>query len=188
MKLAPTQISEAFECPLLRAENWAPSINAALPLFSIDTPKRIAAFLAQAAHETGGLRNIREIWGPTGAQRGYEGRADLGNTHPGDGYRFLGRGLFQITGRANYRLTGAGLALALHEPVPNFENDPQLLEAPKWAALSAALYWHNRHLNELADLGDFVTLTRRINGGLNGYASRVAYWESAREALGLGAS
>lgn len=168
-----------------RAAEWLAPLAYACSLYSIDTPRRMAAFLAQIGHESGRLRYVRELWGPTPAQRRYEGRADLGNTQPGDGKRYMGRGLIQTTGRANYRATRDGLR-ALVASVPDFEARPEALEQPRWAALSAAWYWHSRGLNALADVGDdaaFVAITRRINGGTNGLADRRALWAAAREAM-----
>lgn len=144
--------------------------------FGIDTPTRQAAFLAQIGHESGGLHWSVEIWGPTEAQRRYEGRRDLGNVQIGDGFRFRGRGLIQTTGRANYVATGKALGVDLIAK-------PELLALPELAARSAAWYWKSRNLNALADAGDFERITRKINGGLNGQAERIALWESARGAL-----
>ena len=144
--------------------------------FGIDTPTRQAAFLAQIGHESGGLHWSVEIWGPTEAQRRYEGRRDLGNVQIGDGFRFRGRGLIQTTGRANYTATGKALGVDLIAK-------PELLALPELAARSAAWYWKSRDLNALADAGDFERITRKINGGLNGQAERIALWESARGAL-----
>lgn len=165
-----------------RAAAWLDPLKLACALFTIDTPARLAAFLAQVGHETDGLAYSREIWGPTATQRGYEGRADLGNTEAGDGFRFLGRGCFQVTGRANYAATRDGLRKFLQD-VPDFEARPELLELPQWAALSAGLFWHSRGLDLYADRGAFETITRRINGGLNGYAHRCALYDAARKAF-----
>lgn len=137
---------------------------------------RVCAFLAQCGHESGGFAHVREIWGPTAAQARYEYRADLGNKEPGDGVRFLGRGPIQITGRANYRACGRALGLDL-------ERDPGQLELPTVGARAAAWFWDSRGLNELADAGKFDVITRRINGGLNGYDDRVKRLVRAREAL-----
>lgn len=156
------------------AEKFAPIIGAAMKEFEINTPRRIAMFLAQIGHESGHLRYTREIWGPTPTQLRYEGRKDLGNTEPGDGKRFMGRGLIQTTGRANYTATGAALGLDLL-------NRPELLEEPANAARSAAWFWKSRGLNELADVGDFMRITRRINGGLNGHIERMALYEKAQD-------
>lgn len=151
---------------------YAPLLDAAMQEFGIVTTNQQAAFLAQVAHESGGFHYVEEI--ASGAA--YEGRGDLGNTEQGDGIRFKGRGLIQVTGRANYAQCGAALGLDLLET-------PELLEEPSNAARSAAWFWKSRNLNPLADAGDFRGITRRINGGLNGYADRVAYFERAREVL-----
>jgi putative chitinase len=140
--------------------------------FDINTPARQAAFIAQIAHESGQLRYVREL--ASGAE--YEGRADLGNTMIGDGIRFRGRGLIQVTGRANYKACGA----ALHLDLILF---PELLEQPMYACRSAAWFWKTRGLNELADAGDQVKITRRINGGTKGLAERLAYFELAKKVI-----
>lgn len=170
--VTPQQLVDLYRCPFVTAANFAPYLNAAMLEYNITTPARIAAFLAQVGHESGRLRYVREIWGPTPAQRRYEGRNDLGNTEPGDGLRFKGRGLIQITGRANYRAVMDALG-------EDFITYPALLETPKWAAMSAAWYWSSRGLNALADAGKFDLITRRINGGQNGRADRVALHEAA---------
>lgn len=155
-------------------------LNMTFMEFSIDSTGRQAAFLAQVAHESNRFLWLREIWGPTPAQRAYEPPSrkaeDLGNTNAGDGFLYRGRGLIQITGRANYRDCGAGLDLPL-------EDHPELLEDPLQATRSAGWYWDKHHLNVLADAGDFEKITRRINGGLNGQPERLALWEAAKEVL-----
>lgn len=161
-----------------RAEKFAPYITAAMDEFGIDTPQRQAAFLAQIGHESGGLRWVVELWGPTPAQERYEGRADLGNLKPGDGFKYRGRGLIQTTGRANYVRTGNALGLDL-------EAFPDLLAEPGLASRSAACFWQAHGLNRWADSGEFVTLTRRINGGTNGLADRQRLWEAAKQELGV---
>lgn len=180
------QLAAATGATLARAALWLPHIHSACALYQIDTPKRLAAFLAQIGHESGRLVYVREIWGPTAAQSRYEGRADLGNAQSGDGKRYMGRGLIQTTGRANYRATRDGLRqLVQLAEVPDFEVVPEALELPQWAALSAAWYWHSRNLNDLADAGDFRAITLRINGGLNGYAERQNLHSAAVLALGV---
>ena len=159
-----------------RAGVLVPALNRAMQRYRINTPVRQAAFLAQIGHESGQLRYVREIWGPTVAQKGYEGRKDLGNTQPGDGARFKGRGLIQITGRENYRKAGAALGLPLLD-------QPELLEQAEWAATSAAWWWASHGLNELADAGRFEQITRVINGGLNGQADRLVLWNKAKAVL-----
>jgi putative chitinase len=170
------QLAAACNCQLARAENWLDAINEAMSAYDITTPTRQAAFLAQIGHESGNLRYTREIWGPTPAQVGYEGREDLGNNEKGDGYRYMGRGLIQVTGRANYQRVSDALG-------KDFVSEPEALEIPHWAAMSAAWYWRARGLNALADAGDFNRITRRINGGLNGLADRVARFEKAQQVL-----
>ena len=148
-----------------RVERFAGSLLRSMDEYAITAPRRAAMFLAQIGHESGSLRYTREVWGPTAAQRKYEGRVDLGNTEPGDGHRFLGRGLIQITGRENYRLAARALGVDLLA-------HPEALEAPGLAARSAAWWWAAHGLNELADTGDVRACTRRINGGLTGIEDR----------------
>lgn len=182
MSLTAQQIQAGTGATAARAAAWQPYLHPACVIFSIDTPKRLAAFLAQIGHESGRLVYVREIWGPTSAQNRYEGRLDLGNVKAGDGKRYKGRGLIQTTGRANYRATRDGLREFLMN-VPDFEALPDELEKPDMAALSAAWYWYSRDLNTLADAGDFRRITLKINGGLNGYADRLALYEAATRAL-----
>lgn len=116
--ITANQLAKCLGIPLDRAQVWAHPLNAAMQRYGIDTKARQAAFLAQIGHESGRLRYVRELWGPTPAQRRYEGRKDLGNTQPGDGKRFMGRGLIQVTGRANYTTCGQALGLPLLEQPP----------------------------------------------------------------------
>lgn len=157
-----------------RAAMFCEPLNAAMAEFGIDTPARQAAFLAQIAHESGSLRYVREL----ASGIAYEGRLKLGNTHPGDGVRFKGRGLIQITGRDNYRAA----SIALFGDY-RLLNDPALLEETENACRSAAWFWHSHGLNALADVGDFERITRRINGGLNGLQDRNAYYARANLAI-----
>lgn len=158
-----------------RAAIFLPYLNVAMKEYDINTPKRQAAFIAQLAHESGSFRYVREI--ASGAA--YEDRADLGNTEPGDGVKFRGRGLIQITGRANYK----ACSLALFHDERLLES-PVLLETPPEACRSAAWFWDSRSLNNLADLGNFLDITKKINGGINGLDERETYYERAKEALG----
>ncbi len=189
---------------------WIPPINEALGRFAINSPERAAAFLAQIAHESGELKRLSEnlsysaerlmaVWPkrfPTLKKaRAYERKPEklanhvyakrLGNGDEasGDGWRYRGRGLIQLTGRGNYRAAAQAIGLPL-------EKSPELLETPAVAALSAAWFWSTRGLNELADDRnddnddeDFVTITVTINGGRNGMAERRRYWEAAKAAL-----
>lgn len=160
---------------------WAPDMQAAAEFAGCKSKLEFAAFVAQIGHETGCLRYVKEIWGPTPQQLKYEPGTKLakvlGNTEVGDGKRYMGRGLIQTTGRANYRMTTAKLRETLGAEVPDFEAEPELLEQRKWAAMSAGLFWKVKKLN--AYVGDFAQLTRRINGGYNGLAHRQALFTQA---------
>lgn len=156
-----------------RATIFLPHLNAAMEEYGIDTPARQAAFLAQLAHESGSLRYVKEL----ASGGAYEGRADLGNFEPGDGIRFKGRGLIQITGRRNYSDCATALGVDCVER-------PELLESPEYACKSAGWFWQSRGLNELADQGDFVRITKRINGGTNGLMDRQEQWDRAKRVLG----
>ena len=169
-------LQTAVGCAPERADLFAPHLAAACRYYGIDTPERLAAFFAQIGHESGSLRYVREIADGSA----YEGRRDLGNLVPGDGARYRGRGLIQLTGRDNYRQMRD---LLDHLGPPDFLDFPAALEEPQWAAWSAAAWWHSRHLSDLADAGDFDAITRRINGGTNGAADRRQRWERAKAAL-----
>ncbi len=176
MPVTASQLLQILPNAGAKAGVFAPALNTAMGRYQIVGLQRIAAFIAQIGHESGQLCYVRELWGPTPAQARYEGRADLGNTMAGDGFKYRGRGLIQITGRANYRECGEALGLDLI-------SQPELLEEPEWAAKSTAWFWSTRGLNTLADAGAFERITRRINGGLNGLAVRLALWEKARAVL-----
>lgn len=157
-----------------RGAIFLPHLNAAMAEFGIDSPRRIAAFLAQVGHESGQLLYVREL----ASGRAYEGRKDLGNTSLGDGARYKGRGLIQITGRANYSRLASDLKIACVEK-------PELLETPENACRSAGWFWSKNSLNKYADSGDFVWLTKRINGGTNGLADRQELYGRACKVLGI---
>jgi len=176
MSLTQQQLLQILPNARSVAGVFVPVLNTAMQRYQIVGRKRVAAFIAQLGHESGQLRYVREIWGPTPAQAKYEGRADLGNTQPGDGSKYRGRGLIQITGRANYAACGEALGLDLI-------TQPELLELPQYAAMSAAWFWKQNGLNNLADRDQFNTITRRINGGLNGLQDRLEIWSRARAVL-----
>lgn len=183
MELTLDQLTGVFRS--LSREAYAaylPPLNRAMQEFSISTPIRIAHFLGQLGEESGGLQWMEEIWGPTPAQRGYEGRADLGNVQAGDGYRYRGRGPIQLTGRSNYRVVGAALGIDL-------EGDPDRASAPDVAFRIAARFWGSRDLNYYADQGDagWQEICRRVNGAYppNGEAGRWAYYTRAKSVLGV---
>ncbi len=174
--MTPETLAACTGARIDRARIFAPFVSDAMKEYGIDTPQRQAAFLAQVGHESGGLHFLTELWGPTETQSRYEGRVDLGNTHLGDGYKYRGRGLIQVTGRANYGRMGNALGLDLEE-------SPDMLATPKLAARSAGCFWQSHGLNIYADTSEFEKLTRRINGGLNGIDDRRALWNAAKNAL-----
>jgi len=189
---------------------WTAALNPAMARFEITSPERMAAFLAQIAHESGQLTRLSEnlnysakrlmqVWPnrfPTMekalqyernpeklANCVYAKRLSNGDETSGDGWRYRGRGLIQLTGRGNYRAASQGIGLPLEE-------QPDLLLQPDPAALSAAWFWKSHGLNELADdrnedndTEDFKTITRRINGGTVGLKERTAFWERAKGVL-----
>jgi len=179
---------------------FVPVLNAAMARFKINSPVRMAAFIAQVGHESGQLTRMVEnlnysaerlqaVW-PNRfdaalavqvarkpeqiANIAYGGR--MGNALPGDGWKYRGRGLIQLTGASNYRAAGAALGLDL-------VNHPELVEQPETAALVAGWFWQSNGLNELADSGQFAKITRTINGGLTGQADRVALRDLAAKVL-----
>lgn len=172
--LTVEKLQAIYEIPLTRVVKWFPVMQECTEFAELNTIQRLACFLAQIGHESGRLRYVREIWGPTKQQLRYEGTdlaKRLGNTEVGDGRRYLGRGLIQVTGRYNYRKTYENLS-KYFQNVPNFELEPEKLEDPEWAGKSAAMYWKDKNLNRFADIGDFVGLTKAINGGTNGLNDR----------------
>jgi predicted chitinase len=159
-----------------KVNEYLPHLVKALSEGQINTCQRKAAFLAQLAHESGQLI----YWEELASGAAYEGRKDLGNTQPGDGVRFKGRGPIQLTGRANYRAAGKALGLDL-------ENNPKMASNTDVGFRTALWFWNSRGLNQFADKNSqsgFDTITRRINGGLNGKADRDQYWRKAKSVLG----
>ena len=155
---------------------YLPHLQSALEEFAINTYLREAMFLAQIAHESGEFKWMREIWGPTAAQNRYEPPSqkatELGNTHAGDGKRYMGRGVIQLTGRANYHTFGGILGVDL-------EGNPDLVATPEWAFRTAGLFWKRKNLNEPSDRRDVRAATKLINGGFNGLPERQAYYDRA---------
>ena len=193
MNLTLQQLITIMPNARAKAGIFLPALNAAMTEFGITTPARQASFLAQLAHESGQLVYVRELWGPTPSQLRYERDTtaawpprvrtdrnqlpfDLGNSQAGDGSRFRGRGLIQVTGRTNYAACGRALGLDLLAK-------PELLEQTVNACRSAGWFWQSRGLNALADAGDQVAVTRRINGGTNGLAERLAFFKVAQKVL-----
>jgi putative chitinase len=197
---------ETFRPHLADGQRWTAALVAAAERFEINTTTRLAAFIAQVAHESRGFTHLvedlnyraerlMEVWKarfPTRASalpfehqpeklanHVYSNRNGNGDEASGDGWRYRGRGLMQLTGRTNYRLTGE----ALHLPL---EQDPDVVAQPEIAALSAAQYWQSRGFNRLADVNtadSFDVISHRINGGMTGLAERRALWTRAKEAL-----
>lgn len=144
--------------------------------YGIDTNLRLAHFLAQIGHETLSFLYYREI----ASGLAYEGRKDLGNTEKGDGVKFKGRGCIQITGRANYR--ECSLYLFGDTRLLDF---PELLELPENGIKSACWFWNKKNLNYYADKDELLTITKKINGGTNGYGDRKRRLILAKKALGI---
>lgn len=155
----------------LRTEEIASAYNEQAPRFGLDVEHRAEHFLAQLAHESGGYKYFKEIWGPTTAQKRYEGRRDLGNTKRGDGSKYRGYGLIQLTGRAN--VTEFDRWCREHFPeCPDFVSNPEKIAEMPWALTAAFWFWDDKGLNRLADADDLTAITKRINGGTNGLADR----------------
>jgi len=172
MALTADQLRKIMPQAGQKADIFAVPLSDAMAEFEINTKARQAAFIAQIGHESGQLRYVRELASGTA----YEGRKDLGNTMPGDGVKYKGRGLIQITGKANY------VALMMALGIDCLEH-PEVVEEPVNASRSAAWFWKDRGLNELADQGNFLAITKRINGGTNGLEDRQALWAKAKEVL-----
>jgi putative chitinase len=186
------------------ADTWYNELVELLPVFEITTVGRVASFIAQTAHESGGYTALKEnlnysaeglhkLWKnrfPTVesaqpyhrnpeaiANKVYGGRMGNGTEETGDGYHFCGRGLLQLTGRSNYQAfaTYAGITV---------EQAPEYIETPRGAVHSACWFWYSNDLNTFADAGDFEGMTKRINGGTIGLADRVHHYNHAVEVLG----
>lgn len=182
MVITLPQLLQVMPGARLGAGIFLPCLNAAIVRHGINSPRRIAAFLAQVGHESGQLRYLRELGSDHYLSKYDTGTlaARLGNSPDadGDGQKYRGRGLIQITGRRNYLACSQAL----------FGDDrllqqPELLEQPQWACTSAAWFWQSNGLNELADKDQFTTITRRINGGLNGLEDRLQLWTRAKAVL-----
>ncbi|MCM1982560.1 glycoside hydrolase family 19 protein [Lyngbya confervoides] len=150
-------------------------LNRCCDTYDITTPQRIRHFLAQTAHESGGLRWLEEI----ASGEAYEGRTDLGNTQPGDGPKFKGAGVIQLTGRANYQR----LAQAVKDPEVMEQGCPYV--AKTYPFTSAGVWWSANQMNALCDRPEVSVkeVTKRVNGGYNGLEDRIHYYEKAREVI-----
>jgi putative chitinase len=184
-------------------EHWCDALNKILPDYDISTPQRVAAFLAQTAHESGGYSALHEnlnykaeslckVW-PSHftaaiandyahnperiANRAYAGRMGNGDEASGDGWNFCGRGLLQVTGRVNYQAFADSVGM-------NITDVPVFLQTFEGAVQSACWFWENNNLNSYADSGDFVTMTKKINGGTLGLDDRTARYRHAMQVFG----
>ena len=154
------------------AEKYATPIQQTMDRYGINTPLRKAHFLAQIFHESGSLVYNKEI----ASGQAYEGRKDLGNTSPGDGPKFCGRGFLQVTGKSNYQKASDYFK-------EDFISHPEMLETPTYAALTAGWFWDTHKLNNLADKDDGKGVTKIINGGYNGLQSRMELLARAKKLL-----
>jgi putative chitinase len=204
MLISKEKLAEALpDCRKQEIEAFHEDLNEAMEEFEINTPRRMAAFLAQCAHESGNFRTVRENlnYSADGLKKifpkyfkdrdasqyhrqpekianvVYSGRMGNGDEASGDGWRFCGRGLIQLTGKTNYEHCGEALEV-------DVVGDPKWLETPEGASWSAAWFWDSRDLNDLADAGDIKMITKRINGGFIGLEDRIEHYETALEALG----
>lgn len=159
-----------------KSARFTPFLMEYMPQYGIISLQRIRHFLAQLAHESGSFVYVREIASGSAYDTGTKAKM-LGNTpkKDGDGEKFKGRGLIQITGKSNYRKC----SIALFGDERLLET-PELLEQPKWAVKSACWYWETHSLNAIADTDNIELITRKINGGLNGIESRKAFYERAK--------
>ncbi len=151
---------------------YTPLLNKYMTKYEINTVYRKSAFLATIIHESGSFEYTREI----ASGVAYEGRKDLGNIHKGDGIKFRGRGLIQLTGRTNYERASKVFGV-------DFITQPELIEQPEWATAVSAWWWYQRGLNSIADTTDFRHVTRMVNGGYNGMADRQRWYDRALKEL-----
>lgn len=180
---SPTNLdtSQKIEgCDDVKIKDPPKSVIDAMKKWGISTPLQRAHFLSQCAHESGNFYYTREIWGPTKTQNGYEGRQNLGNIEAGDGFKFLGRGFIQLTGRSNYKQFSKGV-------IDDIITSPSLVET-KYVAETACWFWKTRKLNQLCVDDTIETvkkITKKINGGYNGLDDRIkkfcVYWKNLQK-------
>lgn len=148
---------------------WTPHLAASCARFQINTPRRLAAFLAQVLHESSSLELLTELWGPTKIQLEYEPPSrratGLGNTLPGDGLRFRGHGPIQTSGRRNHRRVTQSLRACGLTDCPDFEAEPERLADPKWGSYAAGLFWSDNNINAWADKLDIDAVSGIVNTG-----------------------
>lgn len=165
--------------PSDKAKVYAPIITKYSDEFGITTPMRMAHFLAQVLHESGCFKYVKELASGAAYDTGKLAKA-LGNTPEadGDGQKYKGRGLIQITGTNNYRNCG----LFFNQ---DFLAHPEKLEEPEWAFKSAGWFWMSAGLNAMADMDELTKITKKINGGTNGLTQRLAFLGKTKRALGI---
>ena len=198
------QLAQALKITPIKAEEWIDAINETFERFDISTPERQACFLGQCAHESGGFATLKEnlnysaegltkVWpkrfpsleaaqpyhrNPEKiANRVYANRMGNGNEASGEGFKFRGRGLIQVTGKDNYFWFASSLSITPEEAA-------EYMQTFEGAAQSACWYWENTSLNKLADAGDILTMTKRINGGTIGLEDRQKHYAHALHVLG----
>ena len=203
MKLTASQLKQMVP-GITHADHWIEAFDQLLPDYEINTPKRVAAFIAQCAHESGGFRFLKENLNYKAeslmktfpkyfsdrdtanayakqpvkiANRVYANRMGNGDEASGDGYRYCGRGLIQLTGKTNYDWFAASLEISATEA-------SEYLETFEGAAQSACWFWESNNLNVEADAGDIKKMTKKINGGYIGLDDRIKHYEHALHILG----
>ena len=203
MKLTASQLKQMVP-GITHADHWIEAFDQLLPDYEINTPKRIAAFIAQCAHESGGFRFLKENLNYKAeslmktfpkyfsdkdtanayakqpvkiANRVYANRMGNGDEASGDGFKYCGRGLIQLTGKSNYSWFAASLEISPEEA-------SAYLETFEGAAQSACWFWESNNLNVEADAGDIKKMTKKINGGYIGLDDRIKHYEHALHVLG----
>ena len=204
MLISKEKLAEALpDCRKQEINAYHEDLVEVMEFYDINTPRRMAAFLAQCAHESGNFRTVRENlnYSADGLRKifpkyfkdrnpqdyhrqpekianvVYSNRMGNGDEASGDGWRYCGRGLIQLTGKTNYKTCSDWLEV-------DFMNETEWLETPEGACWSAGWFWDSRDLNALADKGDIKMITKRINGGFIGLEDRIKHYEMALEALG----
>lgn len=172
-------VGSGFRTQIPIATAFGDILAEACAAYRIDTPLRLEHFIAQCAHESDGFRTTEEY----ASGRAYEGRKDLGNIKPGDGVRYKGRAVIQLTGRDNYRAFTKWMR-KIKPDCPDFEAQPELVAQFPWAGWAAVFFWSEKGLNSLADKDDLIAITERVNGGRNGLASRAKYLARAKTTIG----
>lgn len=217
-RITATNLQAATGCSPVLAATYAGPMDDACRLFDIDNPRRVAAFVAQVAHESDlftateerlnySAEGLARTWPARYARAGVKGNPPndlalqlarrpeliashtyanrMGNGAPesGDGWRYRGRGLIQLTGKANYEAIG-DVVRGVDPDAPDFVANPDAVKEPRWSAMAAAAFWSERGLNDLADAQRFRDITRRINGGENGMDHRLKLYRRALAAFG----